>query len=91
MKLIRIILPVLTEESRKELVKYVHKLSEDYRVSIRNSRKDINNKIKNSEKENEITVDDVKTFMNQIQKVTDEHIAKIAELLQEKEKEILEI
>ncbi|HSG30030.1 MAG TPA: ribosome recycling factor [Thermodesulfobacteriota bacterium] len=90
-KLIRIILPVLTEERRKELVKYVHKLSEDYRVSIRNSRKDINNKIKNSEKENEITVDDVKTFMNQIQKVTDEHIAKIAELLQEKEKEILEI
>ena len=72
-------------------MKYVHKLSEDYRVSIRNSRKDINNKIKNSEKENEITVDDVKTFMNQIQKVTDEHIAKIAELLQEKEKEILEI
>ncbi len=90
-KLIRIILPVLTEERRKELVKYVHKLSEDYRISIRNSRKDINNKIKNSEKENEITVDDVKTFMNQIQKVTDEHIAKIAELLQEKEKEILEI
>ncbi|NIP38800.1 MAG: ribosome recycling factor [Candidatus Dadabacteria bacterium] len=90
-KVIRIILPVLTEDRRKELVKYVHKLAEDFRVSVRNARKDINNKIKASEKNNEITEDDVKMFMNQIQQVTDQHIAKIAELLQEKEKEILEI
>lgn len=90
-KLIRIVLPVLTEERRKELVKYVNKLAEDYRVSIRNSRKDINNKIKASEKDKEITEDDVKMFLNQIQKVTDQHISRVQEILEEKEKEILEI
>jgi len=90
-KIIRIVLPVLTEERRKELVKYVNKLAEDYRVSIRNSRKDINNKIKSEEKEKNITEDDVKNFLNQIQEVTDQHIIKINEILKKKEKEILEI
>jgi ribosome recycling factor len=90
-KLIRIILPILTEERRKELVKYVNKLAEEYRVSIRNSRKDINNKIKSEEKEKNLTEDDVKIFLNQIQQVTDQHIGKIGEILADKEKEILEI
>ena len=90
-KIIRIVLPILTEDRRKELVKYVHKLAEEYRISIRNARKDINNKIKTDEKENNITVDDVKIFLNQMQKVTDQHTSKIEEILRDKEKEILEI
>jgi len=90
-KIIRIILPILTEERRKELVKYVHKLAEEYRVSIRNSRKDINNRIKSEEKEKNITEDDVKGFLNQIQQVTDQHTSKIQKILEEKEKEIIEI
>ncbi len=90
-KVIRLVIPLLTEERRRDLVKYVHKIAEDYRVSIRNARKDINHKIKTAEKEKQITEDDEKMFMNQIQHVTDEHIEKIAQILQEKEKEILEI
>ena len=90
-KIIRIILPILTEERRKELVKYVHKIAEEYRVSIRNSRKDINNQIKSEEKENNISEDEVKRFLNQIQQVTDQHTSKIQKILEEKEKEIIEI
>lgn len=90
-KVIRLAIPTLTEERRKELVKYVGKLAEDYRVSIRQVRKDINHKIKEAEKEQHISEDETKKNLHEVQELTDKFINKINERLEKKEKEILEI
>lgn len=89
-KVIRINMPLLTEDRRKDLVKYVHKLAEDFRVSIRNARKDINTRIKAEEKENKLPEDDVKKMLSKVQDVTDRFISEIKKVLDEKEKEILD-
>ena len=89
-KIVRISIPQLTEERRKELVKVVHKVCEEYKVSVRNFRRDSNELLKSMKKDGEITEDDAFKSQEQVQKITDEHIKLIDECYQEKEKEILE-
>ncbi len=89
-KIIRISIPQLTEDRRKELVKVVHKVCEEYKVSVRNFRRDSNELLKSMKKDGEITEDDAFKSQEQVQKITDEHIKLIDECYQEKEKEILE-
>jgi ribosome recycling factor len=89
-KLIRISIPPLTEERRKELVKVVHKMAEDYKVSIRNARRDANELLKSLKKDGDISEDEAFKSQEEVQKITDEHIKHIDECCQEKEKEILE-
>ncbi len=88
--LIRLPIPELTKERREELIKYVHKLAEEGRISIRNIRRDENDTVKSLEKEHEISEDDAKRAYDSIQDITDEHIKKIDELLETKEEEIRE-
>jgi len=89
-KIIRIAIPPLTEERRKELVKIVHKICEDYKVSVRNIRRDANELLKSMKKDGEISEDDAFKAQDQVQKITDEQIKLIDECYKEKEKEILE-
>jgi ribosome recycling factor len=89
-KIIRISSPPLTEERRKELVKVVHKMCEDYKVSVRNIRRDANELLKSMKKDGEISEDDAFKAQDQVQKITDEQIKLIDECFKEKEKEILE-
>ncbi|MDJ0815884.1 MAG: ribosome recycling factor [Desulfobacterales bacterium] len=89
-KIIRISIPPLTEERRKELVKVVHKMCEDYKVSIRNIRRDANELLKMMKKDGEVSEDDAYKAQDQVQKITDEQIKLIDECDKEKEKEILE-
>ena len=88
---IRIPIPPLTEERRKELVKIVKKQSEDYKISIRNVRRDFVDQIKNLEKNKEISQDELHKYQEQIQKTTDKHIGEIDNITVQKEKEIMEI
>ncbi|MCL1972626.1 MAG: ribosome recycling factor [Endomicrobia bacterium] len=90
-KLIRISVPQLTEERRKEIVKAINKTAEDYRVAIRNERRNIVDGIKKAEKDKLITEDDRKKAENEAQKVTDTYIKKIDECIALKEKEIMQI
>lgn len=89
-KVIRINIPILTEERRRELVKHVGKLAEEYRISIRQVRKDTNNEVKQAEKEQKVPEDEVKRNLTKIQELTDDFIKKINETLNIKEKEIME-
>ncbi|MEA1935638.1 MAG: ribosome recycling factor [Thermodesulfobacteriota bacterium] len=88
---IRIAIPPLTEESRKELVKVVKKMAEESRVRLRNVRRDANNQFKTLKKDNEISEDDLYGYQTDVQKVTDEYIKKVDDILAAKEKEIMEI
>jgi len=90
-KVIRINIPVLTEERRKQLVKVVKKNAEDAKVAVRNIRRDTNEGIKKLEKEKKLSEDDTKKYLDEIQKLTDYYIKKIDEILQHKEKEIMEV
>ena len=87
-KAIRLQLPVLTEERRKDMVRVVRKIAEDYRVALRNERRDILEKLKKAEKTKELSEDDLKRHEGEIQKLTDGYIKKVDELLAAKEKEI---
>ncbi|MCM3600159.1 ribosome recycling factor [Robertmurraya korlensis] len=89
--IIRLAIPQLTEERRKELVKVVKKESEDAKVAIRNIRRDGNDDLKKLEKNGEITEDDQRGYSDDIQKLTDEYITKVDQLTKDKEKEILEV
>ncbi|REJ29169.1 ribosome recycling factor [Caldibacillus debilis] len=88
---IRIVIPPLTEERRRELVKIVKKESEEAKVAIRNIRRDANDELKKLEKQGEITEDELHGFIDEIQELTDEYIKKIDNLTKEKEKEIIEV
>lgn len=88
---IRIPLPSLTEERRRELVKIVKAEAEGARVAIRNIRRDANNDLKDMVKEKMIPEDDERRAQDQVQKLTDEYIAKIETIVQDKEKELMEI
>ncbi|HMK55873.1 MAG TPA: ribosome recycling factor [Dissulfurispiraceae bacterium] len=90
-KTIRINIPQLTEERRKQLVKVVKKRAEEARVAVRNIRRDILEDVKKKEKEQHISEDDVKRFQEEIQKLTDSYVHKVEEVLQHKEKEIMEV
>ncbi|MGD8258914.1 MAG: ribosome recycling factor [Desulfobacterales bacterium] len=89
-KIIRISIPPLTEERRKEIVKVVHKVCEDYKVSVRNVRRDSNDLVKSMKKDGEISEDDAFKSQDRVQKITDEFVKLIDECYKEKEKEILE-
>lgn len=90
-KVIRLSMPKLTEDRRKELIKVVHKMSEEFKVSIRNERRQIVDNLKKSEKDKKITEDDRKKGEHDIQKVTDTYIKKIDEVVKIKEAEIMEV
>ena len=88
---IRIAIPQLTEERRKELVKQIKKRAEDARIATRNVRRDLNDKIRAAEKKKEATEDDVKEALDNAQKLTDKSIKKVDDVLTKKEKEIMEV
>ena len=89
-KILRISIPPLTEERRKELVKMVHKMCEDHKVSVRNTRRDSNELLKSLKKDGDISEDEAFKAQDEVQKITDEHIKLIDECFTKKEKEILE-
>jgi len=89
-KVIRISIPPLTEERRKQLVKVIYKKSEEHKISVRNVRRDTNDLLKSLKKDGEISEDDAFKAQDQVQKITDEHIKLIDDVCKNKEKEILE-
>jgi len=88
---IRISIPPLTEERRKELTKISRKFGEEAKVSIRNIRRDANESLKKMEKDKEITEDDLKKSTEDVQKLTDKYVAEVDKRCAAKEKEIMEI
>lgn len=88
---IRVPVPPLTEERRKEMVKRVHKLGEDGKVAIRNVRREANDKLAKMEKNKELSKDEHKIALDRIQAETDNHIKAIDELMQKKEKELMHV
>ncbi len=90
-KMIRINIPPLTEERRKQLVKAVKKKAEEAKVSIRNIRRDTNEDLKKLEREKHLSEDEVKKLQVEIQKITDSFIVNVDEILGRKEKEIMEV
>jgi ribosome recycling factor len=90
-KVIRISIPPLTEERRKELVKLAKNQAEQSRVAVRNIRRDGNEELKKLLKNGELTEDDESKFSTELQKLTDSYITKVNQVLEEKEKEIMEV
>jgi len=90
-KLIRIPVPPLTEERRKEMVKHLHKVLEEHRTAIRNVRRDGNDAIKKAMKDKKISEDEERGALEQMQKLTDDEIKKMDELFKTKEKEIMQV
>jgi len=90
-KIIRIPIPALTEERRNELDKFIKKVAEEHRVSVRNTRREANEAIKKLEKGHTITEDDCRKTLDKIQKITDDHTKHIDDLLKHKEQEIYEV
>ena len=90
-KLVRVPVPALTEERRKEMVKHLHKILEEHRTAVRNIRRDGNDLIKKALKDKKITEDEERGALEQIQKLTDDEIKKMEELAKGKEKEVLSI
>lgn len=89
--ILRVPIPALTEERRKELFKHCKKISEDCKVGVRNIRRDSNEKVKKSQKDKTITEDEEKKIMDEVQKLTDKYSKTIDDLLVLKEKEIMEV
>ncbi|HYX54323.1 MAG TPA: ribosome recycling factor [Candidatus Limnocylindrales bacterium] len=90
-KMIRIPVPPLTEERRREMVKHLHKILEDHRTAVRNVRRDGNEAIKKAMKDKKITEDDEKKALDEIQKLTDAEIKKMEEMSAAKEKELMTV
>ncbi len=90
-KIIRVPIPPLNEERRKELVKMVKKMAEDFRIEIRNHRRGANSLIKDLEKDKEINKDELKSSQDKVQEITDDFIKRIDGMLSDKEKEIMEV
>jgi ribosome recycling factor len=90
-KLIRVPVPPLTQERRKDMVKHLHRILEEHRTAIRNIRRDGNDAIKKAMKDKKITEDDEKRAMEEIQKLTDDEIKKMEDMSKAKEKEVMEI
>jgi ribosome recycling factor len=88
---IRVPLPELSEDRRKELVRHVHKLAEEGRVAVRNVRRDINESLKKALKASEISEDDEHRFLKEVQELTDAHIKKIDDLVRVKEVDIMAV
>ena len=90
-KVVRVPIPPLTEERRREYVKLLHKIAEDGRVAVRMVRKDANDEIKHRQKDGEISEDEARREQDEVQKLTDRHISQIDELLKHKEAEVMEV
>lgn len=90
-KVIRLVIPVVTEERRKELTKVIKKMGEESKVAVRNSRRDANDAVKKAEKAGEFTEDDSKDEQDEIQKLTDKCMKDIDSIIADKEKELMEI
>lgn len=90
-KVIRLVFPQLNEERRRDLGKQVKKVGEDYKVTLRNARRDIMDKLKAFNKNKQITDDEVATYEKEVQKILDKNIASVDALIKEKENEILEV
>ena len=90
-KVVRIAIPPLTEERRKDLTRVIGKMLEEARVSIRNIRRVAIDDLKKSEKDKQLTEDDSKTLQKKVQTITDEHMKKIDELAEKKNKELMEV
>jgi ribosome recycling factor len=88
---VRVPMPALTEERRKELIKVVRHEAENARIAVRNLRRDANTHLKEALKKKEVSENDERAAQNEVQKMTDRHIADIDRLLQEKEKELLAV
>ena len=88
--IIRLNIPTLTEERRKDLVKVVHKIIEEGRVAVRNIRRDANDLLKKSEKDNDLSEDNLRRATDNIQEMTDEHIKNLNQIEEAKEKDILD-
>lgn len=89
--LIRVPIPQLSEERRKDLVKLVHKFAEDARIAIRNVRRDVNDHLKKLEKNHDLSEDELSVELEEIQNYTDEHTKRVDEIMQNKEKEVMEV
>jgi ribosome recycling factor len=90
-KIIRVPVPPLNEERRRDMVKHLHKILEEHRTAVRNIRRDGNDAIKKAMKDKKITEDDEKRAMDEIQKLTDDEIKKMEDMSKAKEKEVMEI
>ncbi|AUN15090.1 ribosome recycling factor [[Clostridium] sordellii] len=90
-QVIRISVPALTEERRKDLAKQASKVAEEFKVRLRNERRDANDKLKKMEKEGEITEDDLKKSQDEVQKITDKFIKEVDSLLKAKEQDIMAV
>lgn len=90
-KVVRLVIPQVTEERRRELTKVIKKMGEDAKVAVRNERRDANDHLKKAEKTGELTEDDLKAELDDVQKVTDKAMKEIDEIVAQKEKELMEI
>ena len=90
-QIIRVVIPPLTEERRREMTKMTKKMGEESKVALRNLRRDANEKLKKMEKDKELTKDDLKRGEKEIQDLTDSYVKKIDEIVAAKDKEIMEI
>lgn len=90
-KSIRLVIPQLTEERRKELIKIVKKYGEDSKIAIRNLRREFNEELKKQEKAGAITEDDMKNSLEEIQKVIDKTVKDIDKIIEEKDREVMEV
>lgn len=90
-KLIRIPIPPLTEERRKQMVKVVHDLAEDHKTSVRNIRRDSNEKLKKALKDKLISEDEERSGLDEVQKLTDAYVTKVGEFSKHKEEEIMKV
>ncbi len=90
-KLVRVPVPALTEDRRKDMVKHLHKVLEEHRTAVRNIRRDGNDAIKKAMKDKKITEDEERGAMEQIQKLTDDEIKKMEEMAKAKEKEVMSV
>lgn len=89
--IIRVPVPALTEERRRDMVRLLHKFAEEGRVAVRHARQEANKEIKHRETEGDISEDDARREMEQVQKLTDDYIHKVEQLLKVKEAEVMEV
>jgi ribosome recycling factor len=89
--LIRVPIPALNEERRREMVKLLHRIGEEAKIAVRHARQEANKEIKRLQGEHEMSEDDARREMDRIQKLTDEHVARIDSLLKAKEEEVMEV
>jgi len=90
-KIIRVTIPPLTEERRKQIVKQVHKRGEEAKIALRNIRRDANEEVKKLEKEKHLSEDETRRSIDEIQKITDSFIKKVDEIISHKEAEVMEV